>query len=47
VGSVRLFEAAAEAGGGAVVYASSVGAYSPGEGRVDESHPTHSLPTAG
>ena len=47
VGSARLFEAAAAAGVGAVVYASSVGAYSPGRGRVDESWPTHSLPTAG
>lgn len=48
VGSARLFEQAAAAGVGAVVYASSVGAYSPGPGRrVDESWPTHSLPTAG
>jgi nucleoside-diphosphate-sugar epimerase len=47
VGSARLFEAAAAAGVGAIVYASSVGAYSPGQGRVDESWPTHSLPTAG
>jgi UDP-glucose 4-epimerase len=47
VGSARLFEAAAGAGVGAVVYASSVGAYSPGTGPVDESWPTHSLPTAG
>lgn len=47
VGSARLFEAAAAAGVGAVVYASSVGAYSPGTGTVDESWPTHSVPTAG
>lgn len=47
VGSARLFEAAAAAGVGAVVHASSVGAYSPGTGPVDESWPTHSLPTAG
>lgn len=47
VGSARLFEAAAAAGVGAVVHASSVGAYSPGDGCVDESWPTHSLPTAG
>ncbi|HEX6246562.1 MAG TPA: NAD-dependent epimerase/dehydratase family protein [Nocardioidaceae bacterium] len=48
VGSARLFDAAAEAGVGAVVHASSVGAYSPAPGRtVDESWPTHSLPGAG
>jgi nucleoside-diphosphate-sugar epimerase len=42
-----LFEAAAAAGVGALIYASSVGAYSPGPGRrVDESWPTHSVPTA-
>jgi UDP-glucose 4-epimerase len=48
VGSARVFDAAAAAGVAAVVHASSVGAYSPGEpGRfVDESWPTHSLPTA-
>src|SRR4051794_18976005 len=47
VGSARVFEAASEAGVGALVYASSVGAYSPGPGRrVDESWPTHSVPTA-
>jgi UDP-glucose 4-epimerase len=48
VGSARVFEAAAATGVAAVVHASSVGAYSPGEpGRfVDESWPTHSLPTA-
>jgi nucleoside-diphosphate-sugar epimerase len=47
LGTIRALEAAAEAGVGAVVYVSSVGAYSPGAGRtVDESWPTHSLPTA-
>jgi UDP-glucose 4-epimerase len=47
VGSARVFEAAADAGVGTVVYASSVGAYSPGPGRrVDETWPTHSMPTA-
>jgi nucleoside-diphosphate-sugar epimerase len=48
VGSARVFESAAEAGVGAVVHASSVGAYSPAPGRrVRESWPTHSLPSAG
>ncbi|HEX2700119.1 MAG TPA: NAD-dependent epimerase/dehydratase family protein [Acidimicrobiales bacterium] len=49
VGSLRVFDAAAAAGAGALVYATSVGAYSPGpeDGhRVDESWPTHSTPTA-
>lgn len=47
VGSARTFAAAAEVGVGAVVHASSVGAYSPAPGRtVDESWPTDSLPTA-
>jgi UDP-glucose 4-epimerase len=47
VGSARVFAAASTAGVGVVVYASSVGAYSPGPGRrVDESWPTHSVPTA-
>lgn len=47
IGSSRVFDAAADAGVGVVVYASSVGAYSPGPGlRVDESWPTHSVPTA-
>lgn len=47
-GSSRVFRAAAEAGVGALVYASSVGAYSPGpkDPAVDESWPTHSVPTA-
>ena len=41
-GSQRVFEAAAAAGAGALVYASSVGAYSPGpkDRAVDESWPT-------
>jgi len=41
-GSRRVFAAAASAGVGALVYASSVGAYSPGpkDRRVDESWPT-------
>lgn len=46
VGSERVFAAAAEAGVGTVVHASSVGAYSPAPGPVDETWPTHSLPTA-
>ncbi|MFB4310242.1 NAD-dependent epimerase/dehydratase family protein [Actinomadura sp. GTD37] len=43
VGSSRVFDAAAEAGVGALVYSSSVGAYSPGpkDRAVDESWPTH------
>ena len=48
VGSIRVFRAAAEAGVEALVYASSVGAYSPGskEHAVDESWPTHGVPTS-
>jgi nucleoside-diphosphate-sugar epimerase len=47
VGSERVFAAAASGGVPALVYASSVGAYSPApEARVSESWPTHSLPTA-
>jgi UDP-glucose 4-epimerase len=47
-GSERVLTAVAEAGVRHVVYASSVGAYSPGPGRiVDEQWPTHSLPVAG
>jgi UDP-glucose 4-epimerase len=48
LGSIRVFEAVAEAGVPALVYASSIGAYAPGpNGRpVDESWPTHALPTA-
>ena len=48
LGSIRVFRAAAEAKVPALVYASSVGAYSPGPKHppVDESWPTDSLPTA-
>src|SRR4051794_2189435 len=47
-GSARVFEAAAEAGVGTIVYASSVGAYSPGpkDRLVDESWPTEGIPTS-
>jgi nucleoside-diphosphate-sugar epimerase len=47
VGSARVLAAAADAGVGAVVYASSVGAYSPAPDMwVTESWPTHSTPAA-
>jgi hypothetical protein len=47
VGSARVFEAVSAAGVGVLVYASPVGAYSPGPGRrADESRPTHSVPAA-
>jgi nucleoside-diphosphate-sugar epimerase len=46
-GSITAFEAAVRSGVRVIVYASSVGAYSPAPGQhVDESWPTHSLPTA-
>ena len=47
-GSPRVFEAAAAAGAGALVHASSVGAYSPGpkDRRVDESWPTEGIPSS-
>jgi len=47
-GSARVFEATAAAGVGSLVYASSVGAYSPGpkDRRVDEHWPTEGIPTA-
>jgi UDP-glucose 4-epimerase len=47
-GSERVFRAAAEAGASALVYASSVGAYSPGpkDRLVDESWPTGGIATA-
>src|SRR5215212_7122488 len=47
-GSARVFRAAAEAGVPALVYASSVGAYSPGpkDRAVDESWPTDGIPTS-
>jgi nucleoside-diphosphate-sugar epimerase len=49
LGSVRVFRAVAQAGVPALVYASSVGAYSPGpkDRPVDESWPTHGWPAAG
>lgn len=49
LGSIRVFRAAAEAGVRTIVYASSVGAYSPGpqDRAVDESWPTHGWPSAG
>lgn len=48
LGSIRVFDAAAAVGVGAIVHSSSVGTYSPGEGdrRVDETWPTHALPVA-
>src|SRR4051794_7536705 len=47
-GSSRVFGAAAHAGARALVYASSVGAYSrgPKDRRVDESWPTQGIPTS-
>jgi nucleoside-diphosphate-sugar epimerase len=47
-GSARVFRAAASAGVGSLVYASSVGSYSPGpkDRRVDESWPTEGIPSA-
>jgi UDP-glucose 4-epimerase len=47
-GSARVFGAVAAAGVPALVYASSVGAYSPGpkDRRVDESWPTAGVPTS-
>lgn len=47
-GSSRVFEAAARAGVGAIVYASSIGAYSAGpkDRRVDESWPTEGTPSS-
>ena len=47
-GSTRVFRAVADAGVGALVYASSVGAYSrgPKDEKVDESWPTHGIPTS-
>ena len=48
LGSLRVFDAVANAGVPALVYASSVGAYSPGpqDEPVDETWPTHALPHA-
>ena len=47
-GSKRVFEATAEAGARAMIYASSVGAYSTGpkDRGVDESWPTEGIPTS-
>jgi nucleoside-diphosphate-sugar epimerase len=47
-GSARVFRAVADAGVPALVYASSIGAYSPGpkERRVDESWPTGGIETS-
>jgi nucleoside-diphosphate-sugar epimerase len=47
-GSRRVFEAAAEAGAGALVHASSVGVYSPGpqDRRVAEDWPRDGIPTS-
>jgi UDP-glucose 4-epimerase len=47
-GSRRVFEAAAHAGVPALLYSSSVGAYSPGpkDEAVDESWPTHGIQTS-
>jgi nucleoside-diphosphate-sugar epimerase len=47
-GSRRVFDAAARAGAGALVHASSIGAYSPGpdDRPVDESWPTEGTPTS-
>jgi UDP-glucose 4-epimerase len=48
LGGLRVFGAVADAGVPALVYASSVGAYSPGpkDRQVDESWPTHGWPEA-
>jgi nucleoside-diphosphate-sugar epimerase len=48
IGSTRVFDAVAAAGVPVLVYASSVGAYSPGpkDRAVDESWPTHGWPGA-
>ena len=47
LGSLRVFDSVTAAGCPALVYASSVGAYSPGpERRVDETWPTHGWPAA-
>jgi UDP-glucose 4-epimerase len=47
-GSARVFDAAADAGVGTLVYASSIGAYSPGpkDRTVDESWPTGGIETS-
>jgi UDP-glucose 4-epimerase len=47
-GSARVFDAAAHAGVGSIVYASSIGAYAPGpkDRFVDESWPTTGVPSS-
>lgn len=49
LGSIRVFRAVADAAVPALVYASSIGAYSPAhkDRPIDESWPTHGWPTAG
>ena len=48
MGSARVFDAVAEAGVGALLYASAGGAYSPNSsgGAVDEAWPTNGIPTS-
>lgn len=48
VGTANVLDAVIAAGVPALVYASSIGAYSPrsGPGAVDESYPTHGIPTS-
>ncbi len=48
LGGIRVFDAVAATGVPALIHASSVGAYAPGRDDVpvDESWPTHALPTA-
>src|SRR5436305_10553924 len=48
VGSERVFGAVADAGVPRLVYASSVGAYSPGpkDRQIDEGHPTEGIPSS-
>jgi UDP-glucose 4-epimerase len=45
-GSTNVFQAAADAGVPALVHASSVGVYSPGQGPVDESWPRDGIPSS-
>jgi nucleoside-diphosphate-sugar epimerase len=47
LGSMNVLQSAADVGVTTIIYASSLAAYSPGPGQhVDESWPTHSVPTA-
>lgn len=47
LGSQRVFDAVVAAGVPALVHASSLGAYAPGDGRsFDETHPTTGIPTS-